>query len=100
MDPQNLATEVYLVCLLAWLLVLGAAIWSIFGKEDRSVVVKLVWTAVVVALPLVGVLLYALYSLSHIEMMLFQGSPSTKKPRQKRAVLGSSKEMADADAVV
>ena len=69
MKPQNLIPEVYIALLVIWLMVLVATLWSIL-KTRMGGALKVFWALVVIALPLVGVLAYALFSITKLDFQL------------------------------
>jgi RsiW-degrading membrane proteinase PrsW (M82 family) len=94
LNPQNMPMAVFVVCLLAWLLVLGATLWSIYDKERRPMAAKVLWTLLVIGLPMVGVLVYALYSVTQVENLLLQGATTPNKKKSGTAKTG--KELTEA----
>lgn len=69
MKPQNLDADVYISILVIWLMVLFATLWSIKSARLPGLL-KFFWAVVVIAIPLVGVALYAVFSLTKLDYKL------------------------------
>jgi len=74
----NITPEIIVFTLLIWISVLGCVIWSIL-EQPKPKLVKTFWIAVVVCLPLLGVLLYLPFSLSQMGFFPFFGFGIGKK---------------------
>lgn len=68
-DP-SVTGEVLFFVAVVWVVVVACAVWSIFLRM-RSWPARLFWIAMVVALPLVGLVLYLPFSLDHDALQAF-----------------------------
>ena len=61
-SQPNAESDVMILLLLVWLIVVGCVIWSILSQR-RPAAWKLLWVAIVVCVPLLGALVYLPLSL-------------------------------------
>lgn len=62
MDDLSGILLIYLIVVLVWLLVASFTLISILKRKDMMLPVKILWSAVVVIVPVVGLIIYLIYN--------------------------------------
>ncbi len=74
MNPRNLIPEVMWVCIFLWCIVLLCSLQSI-ASQDLRLGAKYLWAAVIVLLPLAGLLAYCFFAVTRLRLGLVKGGP-------------------------
>jgi hypothetical protein len=82
LEPQNLVPEMIVAAILVWAAVVAISLLSLYSQRSRAIT-KLCWTAIIVALPLIGLLAYCIYAFFKLDLTSFAGFLTLRGGRGK-----------------
>jgi hypothetical protein len=89
MNPQNLILEVYIGLGLIWAMLLIAGLWSIITSRS-PIILKILWSLVIIGLPMVGMLAYALYCVLQLDFRLLTNRAQVARQLKKERAMAAS----------